>query len=249
VDRDRLAAALANVMPLGLAEDLVDNFLTIRQDAATRTYGRAAPGKFVETVVQGLQHMSAGQHDTSPKVEDFLKNRVEYQTWLDDGLRICAARISRATYALRSKRSIAHKGAIDPNSYDLDFVHSAARWILAELLRLSQGLAMEEAGALIEMVHAPVSRLVEEIDGHRLVHGNFSVRDEVLVLLHSHYPDHVSVASILKSLDRQKPASVRNRINELYRAKLTQGTAQKGYRLTTPGFDEAVDVIKKAISQ
>ena len=69
------------------------------------------------------------------------------------------------------------------------------------------------------------------------------------MLLHSHYPDHVQVASILKSLDRQKPASVRARIGELYKVKFIQGATQKGYRLTTPGFDEAVEAIKKVIGQ
>ena len=234
-------------MPSALAEDLVDNLLAIRQDAATKTYGRTAPGKFVETVVQVLQHMATGKYDDPPNVEDFLKNRAEQHTALDDGLRICVARIGRATYALRSKRNIAHKGAIDPNSYDLDFLHAAARWILAEMLRLTQGLDMEEAGALIELVHTPFGRLTEKIDGRWLVYGNLSARNEVLVLLHRHYPDHMTVASILESLDRRNATSVRARIRELYKDKLIQGDAQKGYRLTVIGFDEALRAIRKAM--
>jgi hypothetical protein len=98
---------------------------------------------------------------------------------------------------------------------------------MAELLRQAQGLSMEEAGKLIEVVHAPVGRLVEEIDGRRIVHANLGVRSEILVLLHSHYPDHVPTDAILKSLDRQKPGSVRNRIGELYDDKLVQGDAAK----------------------
>ena len=57
-----------------LAEDLVESYLTIRHDAATKTYGRAAPGKFVETVVQVLQYMATGSYDASPKVDDYLKS-------------------------------------------------------------------------------------------------------------------------------------------------------------------------------
>jgi len=246
MDGKRLVAALATEMPTNLAQDLVDSFLTIRQDASTRTYGRAAPGKFVETLVQILQHKRTGRYDASPDVDAFLKNSVENYTTLDDGLRICAARVGRAIYTFRNKRNIAHKGAIDPNTYDLDFIHAAARWVMAELLRLAQSLKMEEAGALIEMVHAPIGRLVEEIDGRRIVHGNLSVRNEILVLLHSHYPDHVAIKDIITSMDRQNEKSIKLRLRELYAEKLIQGDSAKGYRLTTTGFDTAVAAIIKA---
>ena len=248
MNRDRLAAALAVGIPAKLVDDLVDSFLAIRQDAATKTFGRAAPGKFVETVVQIVQHMATGRFDPAPDVEDFLTKRVE-NTALDDGLRICAARIARSVYALRSKRNIAHKGPVDPNSYDLDFIHAGACWIMAELLRQAQGLRMEEAGALIEMVHAPVGRLVEEIDGRRIVHADIGVRSEFLVLLHSHFPDPVPMDAIFKSLDRQKAGSIRNRIGELYDAKLIQGDTNKGYRLTSAGFEAATAIIVKLLAQ
>lgn len=247
MDRKRLAGALTASVPAKLADDLVDSFLAIRQDAATKTFGRAAPGKFVETVVQVLQHLATGTHDPVPNVEDFLQRKVE-NTAIDDGLRICAARIARAMYALRSKRNIAHKGSIDPNSYDLDFVHAGARWIMAELLWPAQGLTMEQAGALIEMVHAPVGKSVEEIDGRRIVHADLGVRSEILVLLYSHYPDHVATDGVLTSLDRQDPSSVKKRIPELYQDKLVQGGKDQGYRLTSPGFDAATTIIAKLVT-
>lgn len=246
MDRSRLEAALGTQMPTSLADDLVEAFLTIRQDYSTRTFGRAAPGKFVETVVQILQHRTTGSFDSHPKVEDYLKNRVEQQAGLDDGLRICGARLARATYALRSKRNIAHKQAVDPNSYDLHLIHSAAQWMMAELLRLTNGISMEESGTLIEMVHAPLGPVVEEIDGRRIVHGNFSTPQEILVLLRSHFPDHVLTRDILESLDRRKPSSIRARITELYKAKLVQGDSKKGYRLTSPGFNKATELAAKA---
>src|SRR5207249_2219977 len=105
-----------------------------------------------------------------------------------DGLRVCAARIARSIYTLRNKRNIAHKSDIDPNSFDLAFINQGASWIMAELLRNASGISMQEAGALIELVQAPVGTLVEEIDGTRLVHADVGLQGEVLILLHSHYP-------------------------------------------------------------
>jgi hypothetical protein len=49
---------------------------------------------------------------------------------------------------------------------------------------------VQEAGALIELIQAPVGTLVEEIDGTRLVHADVPVRTEILILLYSHYPRH-----------------------------------------------------------
>lgn len=50
-------------------------------------------------------------------------------------------------------------------------------------------LTMEQAGAVIELLQAPVGALVEEIEGTRTVHASVSVRAELLILMHSHYPD------------------------------------------------------------
>lgn len=243
MDRERLVAALAKEMTAPLASDLVDSYLAIRHDAATKTYGRAASGKFVETLVQVLQHMATDKYDANPTVDAFLKDRVEQYTLLGDGLRICAARTARAMYSLRSKRNIAHKGTVDPDSYDLALLHAGARWVMAELLRNAQSIPMEEAGALIDLVHAPIGQLVEEIGGRRIIHGCASIRDEILVLLHSHYPDCVDLESVLRSLDLRNPGSVRARLRELYTGKLIDGHGKDGYRLTSRGFNKAAALI------
>lgn len=64
-------------------------------------------------------------------------------------------------YTLRNKRNIAHKNEVDPNTVDLAFAHQATAWILAELIRTASNIAMEEAGALISLVQAPVGSLYQ----------------------------------------------------------------------------------------
>ena len=243
MDRARLVAALGGTVPPDLADELVDSYLAIRHDAATKTYGRAAPGKFVEMLVQVLQYLAPGCYEASPRVDAFLKDQVEQYKSLGDGLRICAAGVARAMYSLRSKRNIAHKGNIDPNSWDLALLHAEAWWVMAELLRNAQAIPMEEAGVLIELVHARVGQLVEEIGGRRIVHGCTPIRDEILVLLHSHYPDQIDLPLILRSLDLRHPGSVKARLRELYAARLIDGSARDGYRLTARGFDRAAGLV------
>ena len=105
----------------------------------------------METVVQVLEYLETGTYTNKPNVDGFLREADNKAASLDDGLRICAARIARAMYSLRSKRSIAHKGDIDPSSYDLRFLLGGAQWILAELVRL------RASGGVVPgvTVHAP----------------------------------------------------------------------------------------------
>lgn len=248
MDEVRLKAALAGMISPKLADELVGDFVKLRQDCATGTLERASPGKFVEVFVQVLQYLGKGKYDERPNVDDYLGRKADHEAGVPEGLRICGARLARAIYALRSKRNIVHKNAIDPNRFDLALAHQGASWIMAELLRSAEAISMEEAGALIELVQAPVGTLVEEIDGTRIVHVNTSVRGEILILLHSHFPDRASQTQILDALFARSAGSVRNRLGEMRTAKLIHGDSSVGYRLTQSGYQAALDEINPAIS-
>ena len=123
MDETRLVAALAGLIGRTLAAEIAADFVKIRQDYATKTFERSSPGKFVETFVQCLQQISRGSYDAKPNVDSYLNTVVENDPTLPDGLRVCAGRIARAMYTLRNKRNIAHKGEVDPNTFDLAYVH------------------------------------------------------------------------------------------------------------------------------
>jgi hypothetical protein len=244
MDEKRLAQSLAGYLDPSLAAALAADFIKIRQDYATKTLERASPGKFVETFVHCLQWIAAGAYAAKPPDVDAYLKKAEHETKLPDGLRFCGSRIARAIYTQRNKRNIAHKNEIDPNTVDLGFIHHAAAWIMAELIRSATGITMQEAGALIELIQMPVGELVEEIDGTRLVHAEVTVRGEILILLHSHYPARVAVADILSSMSSRSAGSVRNELGRLRAKKLVHGDAQAGYRLTAPGHHAAAQEIR-----
>jgi hypothetical protein len=151
-----------------------------------------------------------------------------------EGLRIAGARLARAIYTFRNKRNIAHIGEVDPNSIDLAFTANASAWIVSEMLRVATGVSMEEAGRLIAMVQAPIGQLVEEIDGVRIVHGNVTLQEELLILLHSHYADYVSLADIQATTKLRNAGSVGNKLRDLVGDKLAVGDTKTGYKLTSP---------------
>jgi hypothetical protein len=243
MDEARLASALEKLVGAQLSKEIASDFIKTRMDYASKTLERPSAGKFVETFVQCLQQLDRGSFDKKPNVDQYLDKEVE-KTKLDEGLRICAARIARSMYTLRNKRNVAHKNDIDPNGYDLSFVHMGASWITAELLRHATGIKMEEAGALIELIQAPVGTLVEEIDGVRIVHGDFGAKEQILILLHSHFPHRVSAEQMESSLFDLKAASLRARLSELRKVKLIVGDGAGGFRLTMPGYNEAVTLIR-----
>lgn len=248
MDASNIVDVLSKAMPAQLCQDLVDSFVALRQDVATDTMGRSAPGKFVETFVQILQFLDSGRFDANPKVDEYLRGLESRASTLDDGLRICASRIGRAMYALRSKRSIVHKGEVDPNKYDLRFLHSAAQWALAELVRTTTHGSMAEAGKLIEYVQIPIGGFVEDFGERRLVLHDMSVKEETLVLLHSHYPEIVPTVQIISSLDRRNDGTVRNTLRELWRDKLIEGGSKEGYKLTQRGFRDGIKIISRHVT-
>lgn len=245
MDRMRLVAALGSKLDPALASSLVDHFLKIREDAATKTLERAVAGKFVETFVQCLQWLAAGRYDAKPSVDQMLQ-KMESETVLSEGLRFSGARTARAIYTMRNKRNIAHIGEVDPNSIDLAFTAQASAWIMSELVRVATGVSMDEAGKVIEFLQTPIDDLIEDIHGVRLVHGEFGVRDELLVLLRSYYPDDVPTASILKSLERWNEGSVKNKLRDLVDTKEAFGDLKSGFRLTKVGYRAAIEAIRKA---
>lgn len=244
MDEARLSLALSGLVGRALAEDLVAYFIKLRQDCATKTLERSSSGKFVEIFVQCLQYMISGTHDPKPDVEGYLHRRVENEIGLQEGIRVCASRVARAIYTLRNKRNIAHKNSVDPNIFDLMLTYQGAAWIMAELLRNASDITMEEAGSLIELVQSPVGTLVEEIDGTRLVHADVSIRGEILILLHSHYPERIRADEIFKSMSARNSGSIRNRMSQLRGEKLLHGDAKIGYRLTQAGHQAAVEQIR-----
>ena len=243
--RGDLVKALNNGLSGPLARDLIDNFISLRQDVITGTLGGSSPGKFVETFVQILQFLDSASYQRRPDVDGFLCRIESRPSPMQDGLRICGSRIARAMYALRSKRNVAHKGEVDPNTFDLQFLHHGAQWIVAELLRIISGVSMEEAGKLVQMVQVPAGGLVEDFGDRKLVVEEMTAAEEVLVLLHSDYPASVPVLTIVFSMDRLAKGTVQNTLRRLWADKLVEGNAKTGYRLTKRGFTEAIEVVKR----
>jgi RIO-like serine/threonine protein kinase len=77
------------------------------------------------------------------------------------------------------------------------------------------------------------------------VHGKVTLEGELLILLHSHYPDYVAMQDIQATTKLRNSGSVGNKLRDLVGEKLVVGDTKKGYKLTRPGFDAAVRAIQE----
>lgn len=247
INSDELIQKLSAKLPDELATDLVSSFIQLKRDVATETLEKSSPGKFVETVVQVLQYIDEKKYDESPKVDNYLKNLESQSKNLPDDLRITLARVARASYTLRNKRSIAHKGKIDPNIYDLRFLFSASQWILSELVRQVLSSDMDTAGKIIELIQIPVSPIVEDFGERRLVLKVGTAEDELLTLLLHYFPEYVSVSQIHVDMNRRAKSTVSNVISSVYGKRYIEGNKQKGFKLTATGFKIAMNSVQKVV--
>jgi len=151
-------------------------------------------------------------------------------------------------YALRNKRNIAHKGDVDPNQYDLHYLHHGAQWILAEVVRSVSGVSMEEAGKLVQRIQAPVGGLVEDFGDRKLVLIDLSTPKEILVLLHSNYPEPLTREQIVASVDRKARKTVTDAIRSLWKKKFIEADSGAGYKLTRVGLQEAAKLIAGSVA-
>lgn len=239
-----LVQELSKSIGLSLAKDLVGSFVELRKDCKTGTLDRTSAGKFVETVVQVLQYLESASFDSKPQVDEYLRNLESRSSSLSDDLKICCSRITRSCYTIRNKRNIAHKGLIDPNVYDLNYTYAAAQWTLSEIVRHVIKTDMATAGKIIEFIQIPISSVVERFGSRRLVYGALTVAEELLVLLHSYYPDFVSIGMIQKCMDRRSKTGISNALKKLWDTKLVY-KEDSNYVLTQPGFVSAVEVLNK----
>lgn len=228
-----------------LASDLVSEFMELRRDCKTNTLGRASIGKFIESVVQVLQQMENGEHREDPRVDHYLRTLESRKTSLDDGLRICCARVARACYTLRNKRGIVHKNELDPNRYDLKYVYASAQWIMSEIVRdtITQDVCL--ANELIEFVQIPVSSVVEIMRDRKIVHGDHSTEEEIMLLLHNEYPEYVALDDLKKSLLRRSARTVSRRLDELWKSKKVDRSNGE-YKLTRAGYQHAEKLLVNA---
>lgn len=171
---------------VGSHRDLKRAFLKGEYDACGLRAGRMC-----EVVIRIIEEMLTGNHTpfgTKMNVSDVCRAfEKQPKTSGHETLRVIIPRAVEFLYTLRNKRDIGHIGGdVDANAIDAITAVRLADWILCELLRITHGVSLEEAQALVDTLATRETPLVWVVSGkRRVLDPALSFREKTLVLLYS----------------------------------------------------------------
>jgi hypothetical protein len=92
-----------------------------------------------------------------------------------------------ALYEIRNNRGVGHAGGdINPNHMDATCVLYMSKWIVAELIRVFNGLDTKEANATVNTIVERILPIVWEVDGKkRVLNTQLKAWQKVLLILYS----------------------------------------------------------------
>jgi hypothetical protein len=157
-------------------------------------FGRWEPselngGKLCEIAYTILRGHADGAFPLKPKApRDMVAScrALEQATGFPQSVRITIPRVLIALYEIRNNRGVGHVGGdVNPNHMDATFVHSASRWVVAELIRLFHSV---DTTAATQLVDALVERVVPGIwtigSVRRVLATELSMKEKTLLLLY-----------------------------------------------------------------
>jgi hypothetical protein len=196
------AQALASI-PAGLREPLLAEYRSIVQNYLERRWSPSelSGGRFCEIVFTILEGHAKGTYAAAPyKPTNFVGScrALEGNAQVPRSFQILIPRLLPALYEIRNNRGVGHVGGdVDPNYMDAAAVLSMANWVMAELVRVLHGTAIEEAQAVVDgLAERRVPLLWQSPTVKRVLDPELSLKDQLLLLINSE-PTGVALSDLL----------------------------------------------------
>lgn len=150
-------------------------------------------GRFCEVLLRWAQERVTGTYTPfGTKIPNFADEVAKLEQTAKsaghESVRIVIPRALHFLYTLRNKRGIGHEsGDVDANHIDAATAVRIADWCVAEVIRLTYNLSLEEAQAICDAVADRQLPQVWEVFGKkRVMNPKLSCADQTLLLLYSH---------------------------------------------------------------
>jgi hypothetical protein len=218
-----------------------------------------ATGKFIEATMKAIWLHSG---NTLPRARKFgvgetiLALQRMPASNLDDAIRLTVPRACEFIYDIASNRGARHDpDEVDPNEIDAAIVVAACSWILAEMLRYSQGGAANSLriAAILSSLSQRRYPQVEVVDGRPYFHiPNLSARKVALLSLWLSYPNRVSKDALFNTVTRHySPVTHRHFSADDARKAIERlgkvvDDDDSGLKILQPGLAEAEALFGKA---
>ncbi len=202
-------------------------------------------GLFVESALRVAEHFVLGSHTPlGSKFDiDACIQKLE-KTSGPDGLRIHAARLSRAIYDFRSRKKGVHLKAIDPQIIDASLIFNVSNWIFIEILKES---GVPDAESTIRLLFTRKVPLVQEVDGIlRTTNPKLLGTQRILLLLYS-APAGLSEGELFEGTKRKikNKDHLRKNLKNMDIGDLVHRLSDGKWTLFGQGFAEAEKLIEK----
>jgi len=232
-------------------QKLIENFL-YSYDEISKEFVSRDPvgllqniGLFIESSFRIIEHIIFKKHTplNSNLAIDNLVEKLEKAKGVE-GIRIHAARLSRAAYDFRSRKKSVHLKEVDPQEIDANLIFNIVTWIFIEILK---ELKIKEAESAIKLLFTRKIPLVQEVDGIlRTTNPNLLGTQRVLLLLYSK-PTGLTEEELLEGTKRKikNKDHLRKNLNNLDAKDMVHHIKDGRWVLFGKGFLKAEEIIRK----
>lgn len=187
-------------------------------------------GKICETLIRYLQHELLGSATPfGTPLSNFANLCKDMEktpkTAGPEELRILIPRALNFVYTMRNKRGMGHEGEeVDPHEADASAVVALANWCVAELIRVTSTLPMEDAQRVVDALAERELPLVWSGAGRkRVLDPTLSRRDQVLTLLYSELDEATPVEDLRDWVEAPRLDHFKTRVIEpMHRERLIE---------------------------
>lgn len=211
-------------------------------------YSASEIGAFIENSFRIVQYITQGKYTPinkqMPTFNQSLLNTFENApTTIDESFRIIIPRILYSMYCIRNKRGVIHPNAINPNRMDSQLLNNSAKWILAELYRLSICTNFESAENIINSImDKEIDIIWDNGNCLRILDTKIATKNKILCLL---YIENKQTSDKLQfSIEYKNKSNFKKILNQLHTQRLIEYQNEECI-LTPIGERKAEEIFNK----
>jgi hypothetical protein len=242
------ASVLKISYPADVVDTLISAYTEIESNYALGKWKASEldAGHFVEAARRMLESKLLGTHTPIgtdlPKLTD--KEMVRYENCTgDDAFRILIPRVLRSIYGIRSKRGIAHTGAVSPNEMDATLILYSSKWVLAEFIRQTSGMSVPDAQKAVDSIIERRLSVLWKHNGLTRVLSKIETREQILVLLYDE--NDQSMDKLQSAIEYKNITNFRKVLKRLHDARLIEFACNEICTISPKGIIAAEEIVRK----
>lgn len=242
---------LSSNYPEDLIKDLLNAYIEGIEEYKKNNWRYAGQsfGRFIEYARRLLIiKIENRQITATEKLDQFtdaqLKRWESAQGDVREEYKIIIPRVLYAMTCIRNKRDIAHVNAIEANRSDITWMMYSAKWVLAEFIRLSSKLSIDETSELVSSIMLRESSLIWETPrGLKILDPKMTTNNKVLC--HLYLKDNQLDSQLQQTIGYKNKTNFNKKILQKLHEQMLIDYVNHTCSLTPLGAKEAEKILTK----